>query len=169
MSTNSRESVIDLRKDTSAPPDRSARKARLAELLSRSVVEDRLVVRDLPDGTHLEWVPMDETEINRKKAMGFRIPDGPDDEWITKNSLHNDGTGKPIIGDVIAMVCDKETKELIDEVQKERAEMNSSPRRNKGEAQFEKQNEQSGPGKTVNVGTVEKRNIQEVLDSIPTN
>lgn len=167
MSTQNREAVIDLRTSTSEPPPRSERKARIAELLSRSIVEDRLNVRELPNDLYLEWVPMDDTEINRKKALGYRIPD-ENDKWIHGNALHSDATGKPIVGDVIAMVCDRETKELIDEVQAERAAMNSAPRRNKGEKDFEKQNENSGPGKTINEGTVEKRNIQSVLDALPT-
>lgn len=165
MSTASRESVIDLRSSTTEPPTRSELKARIANLLSRSIVEDRLIVRELPNDLYLEWVPNDDTEINRKKALGYRIPD---EDWIMKNSLHNDGSGKPIVGDVIAMVCSKQIKEVIDEVQAERAAQNSSPRRNTAEANFEKQNDKSGPGKTINEGTVEKRNIQGILDAIPT-
>lgn len=156
------EAVINLSDSSEIP--RSTLKARLAEVLSRSIVEDRLNVRELPNDLYLEWVPTNEVEITRKKALGFRIPT---EDWIMKNSLHNDGTGKPQIGDVIAMVCDKRHKELIDEIQAERAAQNSAPRRNKGEVDFEKQNKTT-PNPTINEGTVEKIKLQGLLDAMPT-
>jgi hypothetical protein len=91
------------------------KRARFTRILERGIVADRLLV-ELPNGLHGEWVPRDQTEIERKKLLGFWI----DEKHAQNRSLHGDGTGAAIIGDTVFMVCDRETKELIDEVKRER-------------------------------------------------
>jgi hypothetical protein len=86
------------------------RVARLISVMDRGMTGERLKV-NLPNDVYGEWVPNDKMEIYRMESMGFRI----DEEYALKNALHNDGSGKPIIGDVIFMT----TPKLIREAQVE--------------------------------------------------
>ena len=96
---------------------RAEQKARLAKVLSRGIVNSRLAV-DLPDDVHGEWFGNDASDIARAQALGFTI----DDKYATKNALHSDGSGRPIVGDVIFMTCSRETKDIIDEIKREQYE-----------------------------------------------
>ena len=91
--------------------DKKARRARLAQVLDRGYTEVRLRVA-LPGDVHGEWVHNDPTEIHRLQSMGFKV----DDKYAVNNTLHSDGTNKPIIGDVIFMTCPMEIKEDIDAI-----------------------------------------------------
>src|ERR1035437_3762599 len=86
-------------------------RARVAEIYSRSVTEDRLNVQ-LPPDLHGEWVLNSELEIARKRGLGFVI----DDQFATANAMHNDGTGKPVIGDVVYMITTTENKKMLDDI-----------------------------------------------------
>jgi hypothetical protein len=101
---------------------REQRKARVASLLDRGVVIDRLIV-NLPPEYHGEWVAKDDISIMRWKALGFWV-DGTDGhpQFSTARALHSDGTTLPMIGDTIFMVTTRENKELIDEVRREQYE-----------------------------------------------
>lgn len=94
--------------------ERAKRKAKLVSILDRGIVADRLKV-DLPSDKYGEWVADDPVEIARMEAMGFRR----DTEYSTARSLHSTGTKEGKVGDVIFMVCEKETKEIIDEIRRE--------------------------------------------------
>lgn len=98
-------------------PTRSEIKARLAQVLDRGVVNERLHV-DLPSDMHGEWVPNTREEIYRMETLGFEV----DTTYAKQRALHNDGTDKAIIGDVIFMTCSKMVKEVIDEVRREKFE-----------------------------------------------
>jgi hypothetical protein len=91
------------------------KKARFTRILERGIVADRLIV-ELPDGLYGEWVPRDQVEIDRKRLLGFEI----DDQHAIRRGLHSDGTDRPIVGDCVFMVCSAETKQLIDDVKRER-------------------------------------------------
>jgi hypothetical protein len=93
---------------------RDQKKARLAQVLDRGLTADRLHV-PLPSGIHGEWVPNDQSAIYEKEALGFKI----DTEYAPKRALHSKGDGKSIVGDVVYMICDKENKEIIDEIRNE--------------------------------------------------
>lgn len=94
---------------------RAKRKAKLLHALDRGVVHDRLNVM-LPDDLHGEWIRNDPLEIHRMETLGFRV----DTEYATKRSIHNDGSGRPVIGDAVFMVCDKEVKDIIEEIRTEK-------------------------------------------------
>jgi len=93
---------------------RAEKKARLAVVLDRGIAHDRLKV-NLPADVHGEWVRNDPFEINRMRFLGFEI----DKEYAPARSLHGDGTGSAIVGDVIFMTTSKERKDMIDEVRKD--------------------------------------------------
>jgi|SRR6185312_5218130 len=93
---------------------RSERKARLVKILERGVVADRLRV-ELPPGIYGEWVVDDSVEITRMKLLGFRL----DKEYAVKHSLHSSGVEEGKIGDVVHMICDQETHDILEEIRKE--------------------------------------------------
>lgn len=111
--------------------DRAAKKARLATVLERGIVGDRLQV-DLPPDLHGEWVRNDPLEINRLQAVGFEV----DNKFATSRSLHNDGTGASIVGDVVFMTCSRETKEIIDEIRHDQFMRMNRPGKSKEEKEF---------------------------------
>lgn len=97
--------------------------AELAKVLYRGQTQSRLEV-PLPPELHGEWVPNDPMEIHRKRTLGFTI----DDKYALANALHNDGTGKPVIGDVIFMTCPKQLKEAYDKLESKRYEQTHGKR-----------------------------------------
>lgn len=111
----------DIAKARQATKDK---KARFARVLERGFLADRLTVTDLPDDRHGQWCANNEVEITRMKELGYEI----DTEYAAKRSLHSDGTGRPIVGDVIFMTCSREDHELIEELRREQfVRMHGSP------------------------------------------
>jgi hypothetical protein len=92
---------------------REERKARRAQVLERGMAADRLQVA-LPTGVYGEWFHNSPEEIYRAQSLGFVI----DTEYAHKRALHSEGDTKAIVGDVIFMTCDEETKQDIDEFKK---------------------------------------------------
>lgn len=99
------------------------RKARLAEVYERGLTGDRLHV-DLPPELYGEWVPRDVVSIHRKEALGFKI----DTEYAPKRALHDKGDGASYVGDCVFMVCDREVRDILDELRQERYEQTHKPR-----------------------------------------
>ena len=93
--------------------ERGELKAKLAAILDRGVVQDRLMV-ELPDDVHGEWVLNNQMEINRLKSLGFEV----DTVYAPRRAIHGDGSNSGIVGDVIFMTCPKIIKEVIDECNK---------------------------------------------------
>lgn len=121
---------------------RAELKAHLVTILSRSVVSDRLNV-PLPDDVHGEWFPNDKGEILRAEMLGFKI----DTEYAKKRSLHQDskaGADSSTVSDAVFMVCSKQVKEVMDEINLERYNAANSPRRGrqKEERDFETETQQ---------------------------
>lgn len=98
-----------------AAEKRAKKKARLATVLDRGVLNDRFKV-NLPPHLHGEWIRNDPLAIDEMRLLGFTV----DTEYATNRQIHSDGSPANIIGDVIHMVCLKEDKELIDEIRAER-------------------------------------------------
>lgn len=97
-----------------SPAGKAEMRKRVAHILERGMLYDRLNV-NLPDDTIGQWVPDEQVDIARMKALGFV----EDTTYATSNSLHTDGTGRAKIGDTIFMVAPKEVGEIIEEVRKE--------------------------------------------------
>lgn len=102
---------------------RADRKARMAQVFDRGVVGDRLHV-DLPEHLHGEWVPSDAVSVHRKESLGFRI----DTEYAKNRKLHDKGDSASYVGDVVFMVCDRENKEILDEIRRDRYNAVHAPR-----------------------------------------
>lgn len=107
-----------------APPEtRVQKKAKLAAILSRGFTIDRANIK-LPADLYGEWVHDDPESILHMQNMGFKI----DTEHATKSALHNDGTDRAVMADTIFMVCDRETKDIIDEIRREQYNLANGPR-----------------------------------------
>lgn len=159
---DSREQVINT---TDKNPDTIARselKARLAQVLSRSIVEDRLLV-PLPDDLHGEWVPDDEVEIARKQALGFEF----NTTHGIGNKLHDDGTGRIKVGDLVHMTIPKIQKEVIDELVREKFLELHGPRKIE-EKEFKSSVEaKSRTGPVIDQSKDTKVNAKQIVDSLP--
>jgi hypothetical protein len=114
------------------PEERARKKARLATVLDRGVVQDRLEVK-LPPDVYGEWVRDDPLEIHRLRTMGFEI----DREHAPNQSLHNDGTGAARVADVVFMTTTRENKELIDEIRHEQMMRLHDPRKGREERELQ--------------------------------
>lgn len=115
-----------------SPEERAKRKARLAVLLDRGLIQDRLSV-PLPADKHGEWVRNDPLEIHRLETLGFEV----DTKFANAHALHNDGSGAAVVGDVIFMITSRENKELIDEIRHEQFLASNNPRKSREEREFE--------------------------------
>lgn len=94
---------------------RAEKKQRIARVLTRGVIIDRLHV-DLPEGLYGEWMPNDKLAIAEAELLGFRV----DTQYARKNALHKDADGgASVLGDVVFMICDREDKDIIDELRAE--------------------------------------------------
>lgn len=124
-----------------SPEERALRKARLAVLLDRGIVQDRLTV-ELPPDLHGEWARNDPLEIQRLRTFGFEV----DTKYAPARALHSDGTGSAVVGDVIFMTTSRENKELIDEIRHEAFLRSNNPRKAKEEREFEGKTEKDTGG-----------------------
>lgn len=97
---------------------RAQKKAKLAQVLSRGAVSDRLAVKDADPNRHYEWCRNTTTDIDRWKALGFRV----EQEKGRDSKLHGTGDGRILVGDAVLMSTSKENFELLDEVKGERKE-----------------------------------------------
>lgn len=152
-------------KITEADKARQDKKARLAEVLDRGVVGDRLRVQ-VKEGLHYEWPHKD--DMTRMSALGFRAAEKED--MITENaSMHDTADGKIRIGDCVLMVCDRETKELIDEVKEEKKSIAHAPKggKQKEEREFEGAVDPTSAGKAGSrVNTARATDITGALDAV---
>jgi hypothetical protein len=114
MSNDTRDVLTVGNPDNVPQETREQRKARIAKVLDRGLSHDRLAV-PLPDNLYGEWVSNDQVSIFEKEALGFKI----DTEYAPKRALHSKGDGKSIVGDCVFMICNKEDKQLIDEIRNE--------------------------------------------------
>ena len=105
---------------------REQKKARRAKIFERGVLGDRLHV-DLPDHLYGEWVANDKVQIYTKEGLGFRI----DTEYARQRALHDKGDGASYVGDVVFMICDREDKEILDELRRERYAQVHNPKAGK--------------------------------------
>lgn len=136
--------------NSNKPLDDSKRKefkAKIASLLNRGLVVDRLNV-ELPPDVHGEWIRDDPVAIAEAKAMGFEV----DTEYALKSALHHDGSGKPKVGDTIFMTIPKWAKQEIDAVKKEQYDNHHGKKGQKPaeEREYENKVRQTGAITSVN-------------------
>jgi hypothetical protein len=160
--------VIAVGDQTKVPTEeesRAQKKARLAQVLDRGIVGDRLKV-DLPSHVHGEWVFNDQTEVMRMEALGFKV----DTEYAPKRALHSKGDGASYVGDVVFMTCEKETKALIDEIKQEQyMRLNRKGKKQKEERDFDNLTSKEGL-ETLSEGSINdarKEAIEQALGINP--
>lgn len=152
--------------------ERGELKAKLASILDRGIVEDRLKV-DLPSDLHGEWVRNDPLEINRLKLLGFKV----DEEYATKRSIHSDGSDSAVVGDVVHVVCPKEIKEVINEIREEQILRQHAKKKvkdgevNKEESEFLQDVAKEGDKNVVAFSrssehNVTRENLEDIMKSI---
>lgn len=104
---------------------RAQKKARLAALVERGQVYDMLDVDVGPD-LHAEFVHKD--DVTRNQAMGFRLATREDVRNKQNPSVHSEGDSKVIVGDVVLMVTDRETHEILREIEHDKLRAANDPK-----------------------------------------
>ena len=95
---------------------KAQRKAKLAQVLDRGMVSDRLVVKDADPRKHYEWCRDTEIDIDRWRSLGFEV------EQEKGEGLHGKGDSRRVVGDAVLMSCSKENFEILEELKAERKE-----------------------------------------------
>lgn len=140
---------------------------RFVDIADRGLVNLRLNV-PLPPDVHGEWVPYDPASIAEYRIKGFEV----DDKYATQYGLHSDGSGKPIIGDVIFMTCPKRIKEAHDAAARIRFERTHGRSHNlPEETQFEETVKKMGldtkfKGTDINTSSQEKVDASKIRSTI---
>lgn len=120
-------------------------KAKIAQILTRGVVNDRLDVKKYL-GSHLdpnrryEWIRETDQDIARAKSLGYRIESVPEDKRKETSPYHGAGDGRIRLGDVILMSTSLENYQLIQSVKED------------------KKQSRADAGKRDYVGTAKQRN-----------
>lgn len=138
-------------------------KRRAVRILERGHLADRLNV-PLPPNVYGEWVANDPVEITRMQLAGFE----EDHKYATSHALHNDGTGRAKLGDVIFMTTDKMNYEVIEEYRRELFDKTHGKKKNKPkeEAEFAPMLEGQGIGKVINdsnLQIIDREQIQRIV------
>jgi hypothetical protein len=97
------------------PETKSQKVARLAQILDRGVINQRLNPKGLPDDLVGQWMPDDPNENTRMELLGF--VDGS--KYVSENATSKSGTGVARVGDVRYWVIPKEEHELIEAAQEQ--------------------------------------------------
>lgn len=95
---------------------RAEKKAKIAQLLHRGLVNARLEVKDADPNYYYCWVREHDPDIERMDALGFEIVTKEGEE----SALHGAGDMRRRIGDVILMRTPRENYEIIEEVKTEK-------------------------------------------------
>jgi hypothetical protein len=140
---------------------------RFVEIADRGITNLRLNV-PLPDHIHGEWVPNDSASIAEYRLKGFKI----DDEHAVKYGLHSDGSGRPLIGDVVFMTCPKRIKQALDMASEIRYKRTHGQTRNlPEESQFEDSVHKMGLGtkwkdRDTNTSVQERVSQSQILATV---
>ena|SRR3990167_3122919 len=118
---------------------KAVRKAKIASVLARGITTVNLDTSFLGDDRYGQWVPDNSQEVSRLKSMGFEVFHGEH-----PNKLHSASDGTVRVGDVLLMVASKETKELIDEVMRDRSNAVHNPSKGQVEERSFKQSVDGG-------------------------
>jgi hypothetical protein len=97
---------------------RAERKAVLAQLLDRGLVNARLEVKDADPNFYYMWAREDDTDLQRLFSLGFELV--PKTSEKEAEHLHGTADNLRRLGDVVCVRTPKENHELIEEVKTER-------------------------------------------------
>ena len=95
---------------------RAEKKAKIAQLLHRGLVNARLEVKDADPNYYYTWIREHDPDIERMHALGFEIVTKEGSE----SALHGTGDNRRRLGDVILMKTSRENYEIIQEVKTEK-------------------------------------------------
>ncbi len=120
-----RQQQADIAQDAAERPDtsteeatsRAKRKAVLAQMLDRGLVNARLEVKDAEPGWYYMWAREEDTDLQRLFALGFELV--PKTEEAAKD-LHGTGDNLRRLGDVVLVRTPEENHQLIEEIKTER-------------------------------------------------
>ncbi len=104
------------------------KKARIAQILERGVIAEKITIRDGDPNKYYVWVRTREEDIDRYRALGFEI------ETQAGDRIHPTGDGKRVVGDVVLMSISMEEHLIIEEVKEDRRKK----RRYEAEARYKK-------------------------------
>ncbi len=138
---------------------RSQKKARLAEVYNRGIIGDRLHV-PLPPDKYGQWVRED--DVDRLKTFGFWV----DNEYSKGRALHDKGDASNRVGDTVFMVCERETKEILDELRREKYNSTHAP---KGGKQKEEKDFKASVGAEdgpIDASKVTKADLRDISDAV---
>lgn len=94
--------------------ERQRKKAALAQVLDRGLVNARLKVKDGARDRYYAYVRDNPQDLDRVKALGFVL------EETAGEGLHGTGDNRRKIGDVVLVSTSMENYEIIEEVKAER-------------------------------------------------
>jgi hypothetical protein len=140
---------------------------RLVEIADRGFVSFRLKVPMDPEW-YGEWAANDPASIAEYHMKGFII----DDKFAPKYGLHSDATGKPIVGDVIHMICPTRLKNAHDKAAKIRFDRIHGRRKNlPEESSFESSIKDMGletkfKSQNINTSTQDKISQKDILNTL---
>lgn len=93
-------------------------KARIAELLSRGLMNDRLAVPDGDPNRHYVWVREREEDVDRYIELGYRL------EREAGEGEHETPDNRRRVGDLVLMSTEMSNREVILQVKEEMKEKN---------------------------------------------
>lgn len=99
---------------------RAKKKGRLAQILQRGFVNDKLVVEGADPEKYYCWVRDEVGEVARMKALGF------DMENEAGSGIHGTGDLTRRVGDVVLMSCSRDNYQLIQEIRMEQKSRRST-------------------------------------------
>lgn len=140
---------------------------RMVEIADRGFTSFRLKV-PLPDDWYGEWAPSDPASIAEYHMKGFII----DDKFAPQHALHSDATGKPIVGDVIHMICPTRIKQAHDRAAQIRYDRVHGKRKNlPEETQYEANVKNLGldtkyKNTDINTSTQERISQSDILKTV---
>lgn len=83
--------------------------ARFVEIADRGVVDIRTNVK-LPSDMFGHWVRNTPEDVQAARMNGFEI----DGKFAVNSTVHSDGKGSPVVGDIIFMTCSRRIKDAHD-------------------------------------------------------
>ena len=125
IDARTRQRQVDIAQAAEERPDmtseeamsRAERKAVLAQLLDRGLVNSRLEVKDAEPGWYYMWAREEDTDLQRLFALGFELVPKTEE---SAQDLHGTGDNLRRLGDVVLVRTPEENHQLIEEIKTER-------------------------------------------------
>ena len=93
---------------------RLAKKAKLAQVLERGMVNARLEVKDPDPNKHYMWARDEDTSIDRYKSLGYEL-----EHRGKTQGLHDKGDSRIVVGDAVLMSTSMENHDMLAEIKED--------------------------------------------------